>query len=88
MTPHDKFSNSVSTSAKAGSFNRDQLVLDACELSRDLRDKGSTPEAMLIVVKRILEGAAVRAPLKMQEDIVTNCIETFFEAFAIPAPLT
>lgn len=53
-----------------------------------MRDKGSTPEAMLIVVKRILEGAAVRAPLKMQEDIVTNCIETFFEAFAIPAPLT
>lgn len=80
MTPSEKFAQTVSDSAMSGRFDRDELVSDACALTRSLRDNGSTPEGTLKSVKQILRDAKVSPPDKLQEEIVRNCIETFFKS--------
>lgn len=79
MTPSEIFAATLTSSARSGTFDRDQLVSEACDLTRHLRDKGTTPEGTLKEVKQLLSGQMVSPSDKMKQDIVTNCIVTFFE---------
>lgn len=79
MNPQEALSFTISESAKTGHFDRDALVSQACDLTRELRDHGATPEGTVISVKAVLAGGVVDPPKKMKDDIVTNCIEAFFD---------
>jgi hypothetical protein len=80
MTHQEIFSQTISASARSGNFDRTVLISQVGNASRELRDGGSTPEGAVRFVKETMESNMISPTAKMKEEIVTRCIEAFFEA--------
>lgn len=79
MTHQEIFSQTICKSARSGIFDRTDLISQVANVSKELRDGGSTPEGAVRFVKETMESNVLSPTSKMKEEIVTRCIEAFFE---------